>query len=332
MVATMLIIISALLVLGLAQIARREARESTDTLLSTQAFYAAETGVNDARAKLATMDPTAITPKNSCPSTVAPYDFNTVLDSNHNVAYTCLLIDPAPPTLTAALGTDAQVLPIQLSGSPVPAVGTINVDWSVPDGASASTSGCPNSGQVSASSNLVFSPPSSWSCHYGVLRLDIAQTGASDYSRSDLINNTMTLFVVPSSDGSGSVAFNPTTKAGVVAASGCSTKCQVSITGLTSTRYYVRATEIYKTGGNLNVSAAGAHFVGAQAVVDVTGKAQDVLRRIRVALDISGTNPNSAATGAIISGDSVCKRFQVTADGQFNIPDAISGGGNPLCN
>ncbi|HSX32249.1 MAG TPA: pilus assembly PilX N-terminal domain-containing protein, partial [Candidatus Saccharimonadales bacterium] len=48
MVTIILMIVISLIVLGFAQIARRNQRQSLDRQLSTQAFYAAETGVNDA--------------------------------------------------------------------------------------------------------------------------------------------------------------------------------------------------------------------------------------------------------------------------------------------
>ena len=43
-----LMIVISLIVLGFAQISRRNQRQSLDRQLSTQAFYAAETAVNDA--------------------------------------------------------------------------------------------------------------------------------------------------------------------------------------------------------------------------------------------------------------------------------------------
>ena len=47
-------IVMSLIVLGFAQISRRNQRESLDRQLSTQAFYAAESGVNDARELITT--------------------------------------------------------------------------------------------------------------------------------------------------------------------------------------------------------------------------------------------------------------------------------------
>jgi Tfp pilus assembly protein PilX len=48
MVTMILMIVISLIVVGFAQISRRNQRQALDRQLSTQAFYAAETGVNDA--------------------------------------------------------------------------------------------------------------------------------------------------------------------------------------------------------------------------------------------------------------------------------------------
>src|SRR5689334_20404193 len=48
MVMLILMLVISLIVLGFAQISRRNQRQSLDRQLSTQAFYAAETGINDA--------------------------------------------------------------------------------------------------------------------------------------------------------------------------------------------------------------------------------------------------------------------------------------------
>jgi Tfp pilus assembly protein PilX len=49
MVTMILMVVLSLIVIGFAQIARRNSRQSLDRQLSTSAFYAAEAGVNDVR-------------------------------------------------------------------------------------------------------------------------------------------------------------------------------------------------------------------------------------------------------------------------------------------
>ena len=66
-----LMIVVGLIVLGFAQISRRNQRQALDRQLSTQAFYAAETGVNDAAnlIKTAVQAGTVVAAKPDCTST-----------------------------------------------------------------------------------------------------------------------------------------------------------------------------------------------------------------------------------------------------------------------
>jgi hypothetical protein len=83
----------------------------------------------------------------------------------------------------------------------------------------------------------------------------------------------------------------------------------------------------------LTITAAGNKpFSNAQATIDATGKAQDVLRRVLVAVDLTDANAYKIPSSALITEDSVCKRFGVTRN-SLNVYDDLSagGGGNPLC-
>jgi Tfp pilus assembly protein PilX len=114
-VTTMLIIIVSLLVLAFAQVSRREQRQTLDTQLSSQAYYAAETGVNDAKAAIMA-SPGADVSRTSCTDYSRPYDAldNTKdLAGNGSVAYTCVLVDAAPTAIPVTVGKDPQVIPLQ---------------------------------------------------------------------------------------------------------------------------------------------------------------------------------------------------------------------------
>ena len=50
MMTLVIMLVISLIVIGIAQLSRREQRQALDNQLSTQAFYAAESGVNDAQA------------------------------------------------------------------------------------------------------------------------------------------------------------------------------------------------------------------------------------------------------------------------------------------
>jgi Tfp pilus assembly protein PilX len=319
MMTFVLMIVISLIVLGLAQLSRREQRQSLDTQLSSQAFYAAESGLNDAVAVLRSLavSGAAIPSKTSCANSGA-YNFNTVIDTANDVSYSCLTIDAAPPVITQTLSSASNAFTLNSDGG----VGfaTLDFKWTVPTGNNSSNiAACP--GGLGTS---IFKPViggTTWTCPYGVLRVDIVP-GSSATSRNGLISGTRTGFLVPTSSG-GAVAFSSMPAAGDQYQAKCNpTNCMVTFSGLGEAKYYVRVSELYYEGGTLSISGtttsgSAANFVGTQARVDVTGKAQDVLRRIVAAVDIDGTNENSNASAAIISGGSVCKRFMVF-DTTFN--------------
>src|SRR5687768_8797387 len=92
-VTMIMMIVISLIVLGFAQVSRREARDSLDRQLSTQAYFAAETGVNDAVEVIKSSGAGSIPEKTSCEYSGPEYDASkAVIDSTNNVSYTCLLV------------------------------------------------------------------------------------------------------------------------------------------------------------------------------------------------------------------------------------------------
>lgn len=79
-------------------------------------------------------------------------------------------------------------------------------------------------------------------------------------------------------------------------------------------QYMARITTMYRDtprliiDGSTNASST-ISFSDAQAVIDVTGKAQDVLRRIKVRVPLLDFKTENLPLGAIHSQADVCKRF-----------------------
>lgn len=333
MVTLILMIVISLLVLGFAQVSRHEQRNSLDNQLSTQAYYAAESGVNDAasaiRQKLATNSPV---PARKVCGDNSNYDFSTSSQLSSGVSYSCVLIDPAPPTLNYSVGSDGAVIPL-ISGSGQP-FRTVTISWTPiaqPDGSFPAN---PLSGCLASAGKL---PPVSgsgaWSCKYPMLRTEIVPTAI--LSRSSLLNNSKVNFFEPVTSGAGTASAAQGGKViGARCVAGARPTCQVVMSGFSGAQYYMRLGALY---GSTNVTisatdAAGAvGLEGAQADIDSTGSAQGVLRRVVVAVDLNDANSTRLPSAALTSGDSICKRFAV-ANGFFSVDQAIPGGnGNPLC-
>jgi hypothetical protein len=89
--------------------------------------------------------------------------------------------------------------------------------------------------------------------------------------------------------------------------------CRARITNLGQQRYYLRVKSIYGTA-SVTISgqdSAGNKFElkGAQVVIDSTGKASDILRRIQVRVPLTGAD--LLPEFAIQSGDTICKLLEV---------------------
>lgn len=341
MTTMVLMIVITLIVLGFAQISRRNQRQSLDRQLSTQAFYAAETGVNDARQLLknAVASGTPITDKTSCGGTWSIGTLNPVIDADKNVSYSCLLVDVSPPQLRYNdVGSTSTVIPMRtVSGN----FSRIKIDWQSKV-SSTPTVGCPGAGSLPAGTgNGQFTVPASWTCGYGVVRFDLVPTQGAGLTMDGLRNTTMTTFAVPlSSGGTASIPYAASTANtnNVVGVSCSNTLCSLEITGLSQNSYALRIMSLYRTS-TMQISATGGaatpiDIAGAQAQIDVTGKAQDVLRRIQVNVPLRGSSKTELSDYAIQSTDSLCKRF-AAMNGYFDNEASLAGvstiAGNRLC-
>ncbi|HEY1835624.1 MAG TPA: hypothetical protein VGG13_02260 [Candidatus Saccharimonadales bacterium] len=342
-------IVVSLIVIGFAMISRREQSNTLDQQLSTQAFYAAESGVNDARSViLADLNtPAGIPPKTSCTTDVTTGAYNenypvppankngVSLDSAHNVSYTCLLVDPAVTTLQYNdVGDQSKVVPITASAT----IHKIQITWSPATNPDSNLSSCPGS------TNQTFSPATAtgWTCGYGVLRMDAVPTNGTltgGVGAGSLESKTLTAFFEPQKSGGGAgLPYSQKGQANVAAATSCAananrkitqkTKCTATVTGLASANsksFSLRLNSLYSQSNvTIQVYGQGGNaltITGAQATVDVTGNANGVLRRILVHLPLT-TSSNLIPDDAIETNGALCKRFEV-APNYFSIPGDI---------
>jgi hypothetical protein len=130
-VAVLMIIVLALIVLAMARNTVREQRQTLDRQLSDQAFYNAESGINDA-AYYIYNTPTAPLKNEDC-NTYLPGINNQVDPPNGVNKYTCLLYDKAPKSLQyeALSISEPKVIPIQaVDDMGVPRnISTITLSW-----------------------------------------------------------------------------------------------------------------------------------------------------------------------------------------------------------
>lgn len=312
-----LMIVITLTILGFAQLSRREQRQALDRQLSTQAFYAAETGVNDAVGAIeAALDSGGGIPEyDNCEAGVSALGGGN-LGTDTNVSYTCVLIDPTPRDLRKPVGTDtAEVFAIR------PTAGNINqitLKWGKEGGGA--NFNCPWNGATAS-----FPPAGAWGCDPGILRVDLVQ--ASDgFTRDNLNSKAFTAFFYPGTVGDPTVNYSAasgTANAGLIRQVRCEgnseTPCGITITGLTpGNSFFLHVRSMYATN-SLVVSAADGgttkELRGSQVSIDSTGKANDVLRRINVRLPLQEGLGEGAPPFALQTARDLCKRFVVYPTG-----------------
>jgi len=326
MLTIVLMLVITLIVLGFSQIARRNQREALDDQLSTQAFYAAETGVNLVQHLLQSGPPSD---KTDCITVAAPAQYVNAQLNLPTASNSCLLVTNAPGSLVYDdIGTNNTVVPIKAqdslaNGGSGVGSGTLTLTWKTKDTSPGDVSNC----STYNAPDKFTSDLGGSNCPYGVLRFDLVDvTAAGALTASNLENQTMTVFAPPTHNAQAIYKKEPGNPAGTPGNVQCTdTSCTLSVSGVNfDHNYYMRLTSTYKDvsmssiAGHLN-SGADVKFLDAQILVDSTGKAQDVLRRIQVRLNEVSTQ---VPAYAIESSGSVCKQYTTTGAGSFSSANA----------
>lgn len=322
-IVTMLVMmILGITVIGFAQVSRREQRQTLDRQLSTAAYYAAESGINDAIQKI---ENNTITGNfEDCDDSDSAH-LNKNIGSGGNFAYTCLLVDQNPDKLEyGSIDPEkSQIIPINSNGE---SITRIEISWQ--DKSGSAPVGLPNAVAPFPAGGTV---PGAWNLPVGML--EVSLTPESNYERNAMIDNTVTGYLYPSSNldpRSNTLRYDPAPapiniSKGEIVSGKCITsntprhcKAIIDLTGAPSgsTKYLMRLRAIYKSSAVTITAYNGTNqlsLTGAQAVIDSTGKANDVLRRVqvRVPRHTSYNYPEYV----LDSSDSICKQLSVYPGG-----------------
>jgi hypothetical protein len=319
LIVMILMVVITLIVVGFSQVTRRNQREALDRQLSSQAFYAAESGVNVTTSTISNYvranGAVSLPTKTSCPTSYDPTNGagtgTAIADLSAGVRYTCVLVNPNPSTLLySPTQRGSVVVPLQANGN----INKLTFSWTMQDGGTDNT--------CTGNNPQVFPAAAAWTCDFGVLRVDMVANPGGNLA--NLPGNTVTTYMTPLGGHLGTVPianFNiPTTpRVHVASAKDCGTgTCSVSVDLVNTTpSYYLRITSLYKDVREMTISGtiaggATATFSGAQAVVDTTGQAQDQLRRIQVRVQLNASeDPNTIPSNALGSSADICKRFSI---------------------
>lgn len=313
--------ILTLLVIGFSNITRQAQKRALDDHLSTQAFYAAESGINMVTSSIA-----SAVDKQDCTSG-GSYSYD--VDSGNGIGISCILIDTTPP--------DVEFSQVPVSGTGEPAVmlvdtpSTINTmvfEW---DSSGCDGSPCPIANRPLLNNSPQLIDQAVWGNGVGILRVDLIPAGVSPADRDALVNGGYTFFLYPTSAGGAtSMTMSPGLSGqGATLVTNCTAsgayRCRATVTlaSSTSNAYYMRLLSHYNPVSVRSVVTNGSgdavELRNGQAVVDVTGRANDVYRRLQARVPLepnAGYRSGLHDTFVLFSGTAICKRY-LAAPGTF---------------
>lgn len=310
-VAAIIMVILSLITIGFTRIVQRDQRQSLDRQLTRQALYAAESGVN-AVFKYLQDTPAADEEKLDCDTSV--FENAGVLDADGNVAFTCATYDKTPGELNWSLSTtESAVAELRTASGNNFSVMTVRWGNEVGNNTIAALPACGPAANTFPAARAGNTP---------LLRLDLTNTAV--LSRDSLIAGTDYLYIVPCNDGSASgpganhVFGTPIN--GTIVQVPCyqalELPCQLTISNLNAPAFFARIRAVYDSA-QVTITAtediAGtpspAQFAQAQTSIDVTARAGDVVRRLRVSLPLASVS--NAPESVFQAFDGVCKLLSV---------------------
>lgn len=326
-VTSVLMVVISLIVIGFSQVTRRQQRTALDHQLSTQAFYAAESGANLAKKVVQASLASGSQPpeKSDCPEDANYTGYSLSSPPNPEIKITCLLVTSklSYQKFDNVSMNNPVVSRIQADTGNI---GEIGISWE--SAAGTTLAGC--SGQVTLPTST-----NRGGCTQPLLRVDLVKLfSGTGLSQASLQASQYTVFLSPNNSGSTNTPITYSAGGvGNVQPVGCVPvpatdrfKCTALINGLgggPGDSFGLRVMSIY---GNSNVVLFAndvAHgsltLTNGQVLIDSTAKAIDTLRRIQVRYMPSSTT--NTPDFALIGTNGVCKRFTIKASGP--VSDAL---------
>jgi hypothetical protein len=310
-------------------------RQALDMQLNTQAFYAAESGYNDALQALKVPGALNIGSPN-CSDFYSGNSLDNTLDNINR--YTCLLVDSTVDYIQFEGNLQHGKLFLIQSSNPAKPIDSLRIFWSSTTNNAnqnnhfRSDQSFPRAGNATGS---LWSGTMSDQDAPSLLRLSVYPI--SSLSRDDLIRNQRTYFIVPRNgaasvnvnDGSINDAACSSTAVNVVDGGNYYCSVTVPVSSFVSGSFYIRILPFYSTSDvvveGLNTGSR-QQLVGAQTTIDVTGRSNDVYKRILYRKNTERDDYYFPEAVTKIN-NSICKQFQTWPGGSY---DESGGACNPF--
>ncbi len=337
-VITMIIMsIIGLISIGFTSNALFDQKNVLKDVLTAQASYSAESGVNDAYDIITAYERLGV-PLSSIPtqtkhclidnSGAQSYINGTSNQLSPVDKYSCILVNSSPFSLEyrPINANTGQTILVSSSNS----ISTIGISWQEHSTTSSTPifSGCPSLKTLPTLSNYN-------NCSAPVIQVDLIPTSGVANNPSYIIGKTLSFFIQPQNVSTMSTTYPTPLNAEIIQgdcnSSGTSTfnsefNCDVKFnvpSSLLSNAFYMHITPFYQQA-DLSVQAYKStssttpiSLTGSQALIDVTGSSAGTSSRIEERICISSVCQNNSPIGAVLSHDSICKYF-TTEPGTFS--------------
>lgn len=328
-------IVLSIMTIGFIRVAINEQRQSTDFDLSQRAYYAAESGIEDARRAVRDYLGGELTEAElNADVCDLPRNYSGVLsdDPDFDIEYTCMFIDLTPAAFRATF--DGANITKQFTVKPVNSAGnpanfqTLTMNWHLNDLPAQGGDGLIGSGvNLRGSGDVSLPRRSSWN-HPAMMEVTFISHPRNGLQRSNIQDSTVFLSPNTGSNGSSGTVFGAgvdgrvrAASCSAVASGGYACSMQFNFNGYNATaneltmrmttHYAATSIELSLSSG-ANGNGAPRLFDDMQATVDVTGRAGQVFRRVEAALDL---NEHTVLPGyAVQSATDICKNFSFTND------------------
>lgn len=279
-------------------------------------------------------------------------------DESLNQAYTCATVQVETESYEGTLQANESVLIPLDSVGPTNAITGVRISWftrgdipAVDDAGVAVTPRTP----VMPPTPMSLLTKSAWRKNYpSLMRSQLIQFNEGDLNIEEFDvsgvanNNAKTLFLYPGTGGSATLDFASDTRRTAVSGSSpnlalCNNSFSLNVSYACSTRVaipsiqpgtkqaYLQLTSQYNNAtykvelcNDITCGGGALNFDNVQPIVDSTGRASDLFRRIRarVALSESGM-PSTYPEAALYLNKSLCKDFSITNDSFQDDTDTI---------
>jgi Tfp pilus assembly protein PilX len=330
-VALILVVVLSLITVGFVQLSRREQQNALNQQLATQASYAAESTINKVVSTLNTL-PSTVSSNTDCSSTA----FKDAIPDSTDIKITCVLINKTPTTSQygGVAANNGKVMKFKTDAN----VDSIDFSW--------------GSSTIANNANFLPGIPATNPAAAGWTRPAVMQLSitpiSSPISRDNLINNTYNIFLYPSTGGINTItatrdpnARKIEVKCDRVPATNDTCKLKITTAGtfLAASEYVVHFISLYDTS-DVKISANGIvggtsqqlQLQNSQAEIDVTARAQDVVKRIKVRVPINAAASSSVPDYAL-QANNICKRMKTSPAGSsfFNPSNGTSDNKKDAC-